>query len=150
MRRGVDTNVLVYAHVASCPEHGAAKRHLEGFLALPDSSLVVVPLVLHEFVHIITDGRRFAEPVTMAEAIAVARLYLNRSNVECVDVGAPSVGRAFDLLETHQLGRKRIADALLAATLLEHSVVELITSNEAHFRAFEEITCVDPLGDEPG
>jgi toxin-antitoxin system PIN domain toxin len=145
VRRAVDTNVLVYAHIASFPEHPAAKRHLEAFLAEPDSSLVVVPLVLHELVQVITDGRRFEEPVSMPEAIAVARLYLNRSNVQCVEIGAESVGRALALLETHQLGRKRIADALLAATLLEHGVFELITNNEAHFQVFEEITCVNPL-----
>ena len=147
MRRAVDTNVLVYAHIASLPEHPAAKRHIEEFLAQPDSSLVVVPLVLHEFVHVVTDGRRFEEPVSIAEAIAVARLYLNRSNVQCVEIGAESVGRALALIEAYQLGRKRIADALLAATLLEHGVVELITNNEAHFRVFEEITCVNPLGE---
>jgi hypothetical protein len=39
--------------------------------------------VLHEFVHVITDGRRFDRPVAMTEALTLARGYLGRSNVEC-------------------------------------------------------------------
>ena len=145
MRRGVDTNILVYAHIASFPQHAAAKRHLEEFLARLDSVLVIVPIVLHELIHIITDARRFDEPVSMSEAVALARLYLNRSNVECVEIAAASVGRTLTLLETHQLGRKRIADTLLVATLLEHGVNELITCNDSDFRVFEEISCLNPL-----
>jgi toxin-antitoxin system PIN domain toxin len=146
MRRGVDTNVLIYAHIASFSQHQGAKRHLEGFLAEPDAVLVIVPIVLHELVHVITDRRRFDEPVSVAEAVALARLYLNRSNVECVDIGASSLERTFTLVEAHGLGRNRIADTLLVATLLENGVEELITCNDADFRIFEEISCLNPLG----
>ena len=75
MRRGVDTNVLVYAHIASFPEHPQAKGRLEAFLAEADSVLVIAPIALHELVQIITDARRFYEPVSMAEAIELLRVY---------------------------------------------------------------------------
>jgi len=85
----------------------------------------------------------------MAEAIALARVYLNRANVECVQIGASAVDRTLTLLETHGLGRNRIADTLLVATLLEHGVRELITCNDADFRVFEGISCLYPLA-SPG
>ena len=30
MKRGIDTNVLVYAHVAALPEHGVVREYLAG------------------------------------------------------------------------------------------------------------------------
>jgi len=107
-------------------------------------SLVVTAMVLHEFVHLITDPRRFAPPVSMAEALALARGYLGRTNVKCLTTDEPALLGAFALLERHGLGRKRIADTLLAATLLRHQVVDFATCNAADFRAFEPLTLVDP------
>src|SRR5471032_2121596 len=52
MKRAVDTNVLVYAHVASVPEHDHARRFLEGELRTPGRTLVVTPGILHELIHV--------------------------------------------------------------------------------------------------
>lgn len=144
MRRGIDTNVLVYAHLPQFDEHPAVRRYLLDLLAEPTETLVVTPLVLHELVHLLTDGRRFDPPLTMAEALAVARLYLGRSNVECLAPDEPSVALAFELLERHRLDRKRISDTLFAATLLRHRVDHLVTCNPADFTVFEELRLIDP------
>jgi len=142
-RCAVDTNVLIYAHLSSFTQHGRARQYLQDFLADPTSVLVVVPIILHELVHVITDARRFEHPVKMEEAIAIARLYLNRTNIECVDIGARAIGLTFELMEQYRLGRNRVADSLLVATLLQHGVDELITCNEVHFAVFDEITTID-------
>ena len=47
-------------------------------------------------------------------------------------------------MEQYRLGRKRVADSLLVATLLQHGV-ELIICNEADFAVFDEITTIDPM-----
>ena len=127
MKRGLDTNVLVQAHVAASANHSAIRRLLLAELADAEVELYVTPLVLHELVHVITDARRFQPPVPMSEAVAVARMYLSHSNVSCAPVDAAAVTRALDLLERHQLGRKRIADALIAASLLNAGVSEIPT-----------------------
>ena len=93
------------------------------------------------------DGRRFDPPVSMAEALAVARLFLGRSNVECIGANETILLEAFDLLERYRLGRKRIADTLLAATLLHHGISELITCNPRDFRVFEGLEVIDPRAD---
>ncbi len=104
----------------------------------------VTPNILHEFVHIVTDNRRFEPPLNMTEALAVARLYSGRSNVECLPVNETVLATAFDLLEHYQLGRKRIADTLFAASLLLHGVRDLITCNPRDFRVFEDLKVIDP------
>ena len=144
MKRGLDTNVLVYAHVASLPEHGVVRAFLEAQLARRDVTLFLTPSVLHEFVHVVTDPRRFEPPVAIGEALALARLYLGRANVECLATDAEALAAALDLVERHQLGRKRLADALLAATLLRHGVRQLVTSNRADFDVFSGLDLVDP------
>ena len=143
-RTGVDTTVLVYAHVPGFAQHAAARAFLRALLERSDAALAVTPMILHELVHVITDARRFDPPVPMGEALEVARRYLGRSNVECLAVDEEAMARALELLEQHQLGRRRVADCLLAATLLRHGVRELATYNPDDFRVFAELSVVVP------
>jgi toxin-antitoxin system PIN domain toxin len=145
MKRGVDTNVLVYAHMPACEQHARAREFVERILGDADATLVITPAVLHELVHVVTDPRRFDPPVSMPEATAIARIYLGRTNVECVATDAHAAAHALDLIDRHRLGRRRLADSLFAATLLRHGVTELITCNAADFAAFEGLETIDPL-----
>ena len=144
MKRGVDTNVLVYAHIPAFEEHRPVRRYLLDQLADERVTLVVTAGVLHEFVHVVTDGRRFDPPMTMGEALAVARLYLTHSNVECAATDEAAVARALELVERYGLGRKRLADALFAGTLLHHGVGEVVTCDPRGFANFEELRRIDP------
>lgn len=144
MKRGLDTNVLIYAHMPELPDHARVRSFLLGQLADEGVTLVITPAILHEFVHIVTDGRRFEPPVSMADALGVARVYLDHTNVECLSIDRLTVAGAFALIERHQLGRKRIADTLFAACLLGHEVRELITCNPDDFRVFDSLTLIDP------
>ncbi len=145
-RVGVDTNVLIYAHLPVFEQHAAVRAFLLKSLQSDQFELVVTPLILHELIHVITDGRRFEPPVQMAEATEVARGYLARSNVACVPCDERAMLLALDLLQQYGLGRRRVADALLTATLISHGVGRLITCNHRDFEVFREIALVDPLG----
>ena len=144
MKRAVDTNVLIYTHMPSLPAYERVRRYIMTQLGDPDVTLIVTPLVLHEFVQVVTDARRFDPPLTMSEALATARLYLGKSNVMCVGADEAVATAAFNLRDRFQLGRKRIADTLLAATLARYEVRELITCNPGDFEVFDELTVVDP------
>jgi len=149
VRIGLDTNVLIQAHLPSLDRHELAREYLREHLDFPDTTLAVTPLVLHEFVHVVTDERRFDPPVSMGEALEIARGYLGRSNVECLPVDEGALLLALDLLGRHRLGRKRIADALLAATLLTHGVHRLTTFNTADFSLFESLDAAEPRSGSP-
>ncbi len=144
MRRGVDTNVLIYAHIPAFEAHDRVRRFLLAQLRDPAITLIVTPGVLHELIHVVTDARRFEIPVTMAEALAIVRLYLGKANVECIGADELSLIAALELLERYNLGRKRIADTLLAATLLQHDAGEIITCNPRDFERFEDLKVIDP------
>jgi toxin-antitoxin system PIN domain toxin len=144
LKLGVDTNVLVYAHMPALKQHERVRQFILAELRKPDVNLVITPLVLHEFVHVITDARRFEPPVPISEAIAVARLYVGRANVDCASVTEAVLIDTFRLLEEHHLGRKRIADTLLVATLLRHGVHRLLTCNPSDFASFAGLELIDP------
>lgn len=149
-RYGLDTNVLVLAHLPAMAGHRNVNRFLATLARRERTRLAVTPLVLHELTHVITDARRFDPPVAMSEAVALARSYLGRSNVDCLDVTEGAVALALDLLDRHHLGRKRIADALLAATYRVNGVVTLLTCNTDDFSVFApEIRVVDPRTSAP-
>ena len=144
MRLGLDTNVLIYAHLPVFAESERVRGYLRQRLADERCSLALTALVLHEFVHIVTDARRFDPPVAMPEALAIARGYVHRTNIECIPVDEASVQRALDLLDVHGLGRRRVADTLLAATLLTHGVTDIVTCNPPDFACFDELVVIDP------
>ena len=58
---GVDTGFLVAAEVVEHPDHLAARAKLADF-SLAGDLLARVPQVLAEFVHVVTDARRFGQP----------------------------------------------------------------------------------------
>ena len=147
MRRGVDTNVLIYALMPGMPYHTTVRSFLSDQLARDEVTLIITPTILHELVHVVTDGRRFDPPVSMTDALAVARVYLEHDNVECISLDAQAAASAFQLIERHRLGRKRLADTLFAASLLGHGVHELITCNPDDFQIFVGLTLVDPRGE---
>ena len=57
MKCALDTNVLIYAHIPSMPDHNIVRACLLECLRNTSQQLVVTPVVLHEFVHVITDAR---------------------------------------------------------------------------------------------
>jgi predicted nucleic acid-binding protein len=52
--------------------------------------------------------------------------------------------RLATLIRKHKLSGKRIHDANIAATMLEHSLKDLITLNPGDFEAIREIEVIEP------
>jgi len=138
---GADTSFLVQLELVELPAHSAAHQLLEREILQPQVPLAIAPQVLAEFIHIVTDPKRFQKPLTMNEAIAKARFWWNAVEVRHVFPTDDSTRLALDWLERHQLGRKRILDTQLAAILWTAGIQRLITSNPADFRllGFETI-----------
>ena len=61
MRHGLDTSFLVAVEVACHPEHAAARAVAESLRRSGDR-FVIAPQVVAEFVHVVTDPRRFSAP----------------------------------------------------------------------------------------
>jgi predicted nucleic acid-binding protein len=62
---GADTTFLVELEVAEHPNHARARETLRREVLDGAQPLVLVPQVLAEFVHIVTDPRRFGRPALL-------------------------------------------------------------------------------------
>lgn len=142
MIHGVDTTLLVQAEVVAHPGHARARR-LVGRLLEDGDSLALAPQVLAEFIHVVTDGRRFERPLSVDAARRRATQWWSAVEVVPTFPDDRTVLRFLGWLEEHGLGRKRLLDTLLAATYFTNDVRSILSTNERDYRVFD---CFDVLG----
>jgi predicted nucleic acid-binding protein len=145
MIHGLDTGFLVAAEVLEHAEHAAARDTLTRLLATGDL-IVIAPQVLAEFIHIVTDPRRFAHPLTMTAAHRLAEQWWTAREVVRGFPDDAATRQFLDWLQRFALGRKRLLDTLLAATYGQAGIRSLLTTNPADFSIFGMFTCITPAG----
>ena len=67
---GADTTFLVQLEFVELAAHKAAQELLEREILRPQIPLALAPQVLAEFIHVVTDPRRFQNPLTAEKALA--------------------------------------------------------------------------------
>ena len=80
MIHGLDTGFLVAAEVREHAEHAGARITLTQVLSAGDV-IAIAPQVLAEFIHVVTDPRRFTQPLDMKAARDVAEQWWTASDV---------------------------------------------------------------------
>jgi predicted nucleic acid-binding protein len=140
---GADTTLLVQLSISDVPEHEAAVR-LRDRLLDEAHMLALAPQVLAEFVHIVTDRRRFVRPLTMREALRQSSFWWNLTEAQHVYPGGNSVLLFHSWMEEYRLGRKRVLDTLLAAIFHSSGINTVITSDPEAFRVFGCFEILDP------
>jgi predicted nucleic acid-binding protein len=145
MIHGLDTSFLVAAEVREHGAHSDARATLARVLSAGDF-IAIAPQVLAEFIHVVTDHRRFTQPLDMNAARHVAEQWWTSSDVVQVFPDAGSVGQFLTWLQQFSLGRKRLLDTLLAATYWQAGIQSLLTTNQSDFLVFGVFACVAPSG----
>ncbi len=142
MRVGIDTDFLVRLSIANHPGRPVAlelrDRHVDA-----GDRFALAPQVITEFVHVVTDPRRFSKPLTMAKALDVANAWCEADDVELLIPSAEAMSRFFDLVKKHKLGRKRVLDTALAATLIAAGTKHLITGNPKDYSVFTGLDLIE-------
>jgi hypothetical protein len=138
----VDANLLVYAHVASQPQHESAQRWLDERLngtarvGLPWPSLLA-------FVRLVTSPRIFARPEAMEHAWRQVEAWLDCPPV-WVPVPTEKHRRVLGTLLPRCEGRANLVpDAHLAALALEHGLT--VCSADGDFARFPGLRWENPL-----
>ena len=143
MIHGLDTGFFVAAAVAEHPEHFDARATLARQLAAGDQ-VAIAPQVLAEFIHIVTDSRRFSRPLDIMAARQLAEQWWTASEVVQVYPDAGATRQFLTWLQQFSLGRKRLLDTLLAATYWQAGIASVLTTNAADFAVFVVFTCITP------
>ena len=143
MIHGLDTGFLVAAEVLEHAQHVAARVALTRLLAAGDQ-IAIAPQVLAEFIHIVTDLRRFTKPLGMTVARQLAEEWWTAQEVVRVFPDDAATRQFLAWLQQFSLGRKRLLDTLLAATYGQAGIQSLLTTNPADFAVLGVFTCITP------
>lgn len=142
MNVAIDTDFLVRLNIAEHPDRPKALAVRDQHLEAGDR-FGLTPQVLSEFIHIVTDPRRFERPLAMDTALIRADKWWNAAEVAHLLPTSEAVARFLGEMRTGQLGRKRILDTLLASTCLTSGVTHLITGNAADYRIFPGLVLIE-------
>ena len=148
MIHGLDTGFLVAAEVVEHTSHVDARAML-GKLVANGDSIAIAPQVLAEFIHIVTDARRFSQPLSILNAVRLAEQWWTARDVTMVVPDDLAVRQFLTWLRQYSLGRKRLLDTLLAATYRQAGISSILTTNAADFAAFGGFTFVLPTSQKP-
>lgn len=141
MIHGLDTGFLVAAEVTEHPRHAAARHTLSDLVAAGDR-MALAPQVLAEFIHIVTDPRRFKQPLSVDEAQGIAGQWWSAGEIDHVFPNDAATEQFQIWLKHFSLGRKRLLDTLLAATYQQSGVHSILTTNPKDFSIFGVFNCV--------
>jgi predicted nucleic acid-binding protein len=106
--------------------------------------LVFPSLIITEFLHVATDGRRFSPPLNMLDAMAWIQEFMANPAVRLIEPTQASLDQTLQWMIQFNLGRKRILDTHLAAILATNGVRRLLTSNPSDFALFGVLETVTP------
>jgi predicted nucleic acid-binding protein len=140
---GLDCNILVALAYA---DHPANRKTVAAVLAERQRSpkLLVAPLTVTEFLHIVTDERRFSPAFTMPEAVEWIERFMANPGMELLASSAESLRLTLRWMKEFRLGRKRILDTHLTAILHLRGVRRLLTANPSDFAVFDVLETVVP------
>jgi predicted nucleic acid-binding protein len=142
----VDTNMLVYAHVAEAPWHQEAQA------AIADHEAAGAPLwvsrqVLRAYLVSLTRPQQFPIPPALETVVAQVRHFQRRFRV--ASEGPEVTTRLLALLLEVPTRSLRIHDANIVATMLVYGVRRLLTNNPDDFVRFAAFIDVLPLVPPP-
>ena len=126
----VDTDILLHAQNADCPEHGPARAFLEDIGGRQD--VAICELVLVELYLLLRNPAVLSEPLGPAEAAEMCRGYRENPRWRLIE-SAPVMETVWGAAGDAGFARRRIIDLRLALTLQHHGVTDLATANVKDF-----------------
>ena len=137
-----DVNLLIYAYNRDARQHARARSWWEQLLT--SSEPVGLPWVVSlGFIRLMTHPAVLMRPLDPPRAVAHARSWLERSNVEVLDPGPRHLEILDRLLRELGVAGNLTTDAHLAALAIEHQCE--LHSNDADFGRFSGLRWRDPL-----
>ncbi len=138
----IDTNILIYANVASAPFHQPA---LDALTLAQQSGcpLWVSRQVLREFISARTRPQTFAKPST--PEVVIERVRYLEDQFQVADDNSLVTEQLIKLLGEFKIGGKQVHDANIVATMLAYDIPCLLTLNVKDFKRFEKIIRIESI-----
>ncbi|MBA4386728.1 MAG: VapC toxin family PIN domain ribonuclease [Verrucomicrobia bacterium] len=140
----LDTNILLYAMNADCPEHQQALTVMEEMLRAP-SQWIIADQVLLEYYRLVRNPAVLAQPLDATTAACQIQYFREKAGCAHCSYETAMWPRLSSLLQSPSFPARRTFDAVLAVTLKAHGVKRLFTRNVADFEPLGWFEVVDPI-----
>ncbi len=138
----IDTNILIYANVASAPFHQQAFDTIE-LVQKSERSLWISRQVLREFIAARTRPQTFAKPST--PEVIIERVRYLEEQFQVANDTATVTKQLIRLLDDFKIGGKQVHDANIVATMIAYDIPCLLTHNIKDFQRFEKIIRIESI-----
>ncbi len=132
----IDTNILIYANVATAPLHEQALNAIKT-AHQAKRPLWISRQVLREFIAARTRPQTFAEPST--PDVVIERVLYLEERFQVADDTAAVTGQLVKLMGDFKIGGKQVHDANIVASMLAYDIPCLLTHNVKDFQRFGEV-----------
>ncbi len=132
----IDTNILIYANVATAPLHEQALKAIKN-AHQAGRPLWISRQVLREFIAARTRPQTFAQP--SAPKVVIERVHYLEERFQVADDTAAVTAQLVKLMGYFQIGVKQVHDANIVATMLAYGIPSLLTHNVKDFERFGEV-----------
>ncbi len=141
-RRFVDTNILITASDADRERHIDCRNLIESALA-GQIGLFASGQIFREYLVVATRPIK-NNGLAMQTRRALENVQAFKQCIKVLDENSRVSDRLTTLIQRYKLRGKRIHDANVAATMLEHGLKRLVTLNPGDFAVIKEIEVMEP------
>ncbi len=139
----IDTNILLYAQDASCPEHQPALDFLRRHADDPD--IAICELVLVELYILLRNPVVLSAPLSATDAADVVQAFRSNRRWSIIETAEGVMTEVWRMARRPDFPRRRVFDARLAITLRRSGVRAFATHNVDDFREFGFERVWDPV-----
>jgi predicted nucleic acid-binding protein len=140
---GIDTCFLIDLYWEDSPRNKNARALFSKIANNESVKVAVYYNCFNEFLHVITDSKRFENPLSVSEAISVIDYWCDIDRVTVLYPDDTSFKRTLAWMNRYQLGRNRVNDTQMASCYLTSGVSTIITANPKDFEIFESFEIND-------
>lgn len=140
---GIDTCFLIDLYWQNSPRNKNARALYSKIANDETTQLAVYFNCFNEFLHVITDSKRFSNPFSIKEAINVIDFWCDIDRVKVLYPDDTVFKRTITWMNMYNLGRNRINDTQMASCYLSNNITSIITANPKDFEIFQSFELED-------
>ena len=140
---GLDTSFLIDLYWQDSPRNKNARDLFSRIVKDDSVELAIFFNCFNEFLHVITDSKRFENAFSIAEAIDVIDFWCDLDRVKVLYPTDTSFKRTLAWMNMYRLGRNRINDTQMASCYLSNNITSIITANPKDFEIFQSFELMD-------
>jgi len=140
---GIDTCFLIDLYWQDSPRNKNARALYSKIADNETTQIAVYFNCFNEFLHVITDSKRFRNPFSIKEAVNVIEAWCDIDRVKVLYPDDTVFKRTITWMNMYNIGQNRINDTQMASCYLSNNITSIITANPKDFEIFQSFELKD-------